>query len=87
MPYEVFTDWSWVKPKRARKQKESIYPFRKMQPGQYFLIPKESVDSQKILYNRINQAAMRFGVLFKIKQQLGDDNIWYYRIYHNGYRG
>lgn len=92
MAYEVYTDNYWRPPAKARKRKESIYPFSTMKPGQYFKIPVNDVKSKQTLYNRINQVAMRQGVLFHIDKKAewhGDVPIgvpsWYFYVYHDGF--
>jgi len=92
MPFEIYTDKYWKPKSKVRKRKESIYPFADMVPGQYFKIPELEVKNKQTLYNRINQVAMRQGVLFYIDKKAewpGDipigSPIWYFYVYHDGY--
>lgn len=85
MAYEIHTDWLWKQSSKPRKRRESIYPFQKMRPGQYFNVPYTDVKDKQTLYNKINQVAMRLGIKFKIQPQYEEAGIWNYRVYHDGY--
>ena len=94
MFFEIYTDKYWRPPEKKRKRKESIYPFANMKPGQYFKIPVSDVKNKQTLYNRINQAAMRQGVLFHIDKKAEwesdvpiDPPTWYFYVYHDGFTG
>lgn len=93
MTFEIYSDRFYKRPPKKRKRRESIYPFAKMEVGQYFQILKSDVKSKQALYNRVNQVAMRQGILFHIETRYEtDDDIplpdrkgtWFYRVYYDG---
>ncbi len=93
MAFEIYSDRYYTPPKKPRKRRAPVYPFDKMEVGQYFKIPADDVKSKQTLYNRINQVAMRQGIAFHIEKRMEYESelpmpnrkeMWFYRVYYDG---